>query len=292
LALAACTAHVAGLQDCRFRIDGDGRSYQLYVPASAGAHPPLVVALHRFTEDGAIMAKLTGFNELADREGFVVVYPDGPGYRFEAFDNDERDDVAFVRAVLDEVAKRVDYDRTRVYVTGASNGGFLTHRLACLAPELFAAAAPVMALLPRRLADRVPDGAPVPMLMIHGTKDGIVKEEATSVFAGARYDVLPMSSTVAYWVHRNGSQGTAIRTELPDADPDDGTRVTLHRYPAQKGGVETRFYRVDGGGHTWPGGNERAPRFIVGKTSRDFSATEAIWAFFSSTAPRPPRSRP
>ncbi|MHC4960204.1 MAG: CE1 family esterase, partial [Planctomycetota bacterium] len=198
----------------------------------------------------------------------------------------------FVRAVLDEVAKRVDYDRTRVFVTRASNGGFLTHRLACLAPELFAAAAPVMALMPRQLADRVPDGPAVPMLMIHGTKDAIVKEEATSVFAGAKYDVLPMSSTVAYWVHRNGSLETVTVTELPDRDPGDGTRVTLFRYPSRVGGAETRFYRVAGGGHTWPGGSERAPGFIVGKTSRDFSATETIWEFFAATAPRSPRSRP
>jgi polyhydroxybutyrate depolymerase len=280
LLLGACTAHVAELQEREFRLDGARRTYRLYVPTSARRPAPVVIALHRFMEDGALMAKLTGLNEVADREGFVAVYPDGPWHRFEAWDSTERDDVALVLAVLEDVAAQVRIDRRRVYLTGASNGGFLTHRLACLRPDVFAAAAPVMALMPRDVATRVPDGAPVPILIIHGTKDRIVREQAELAVPFKKYAVLPMEETVRYWVRRNRSRPRPVTIEYPDRDPEDGTRVVLHRYPAQEDGAETLFFRVRGGGHTWPGGNERAPGFIVGKTSRDLSASEVIWAFF------------
>ena len=145
--------------------------------------------------------------------------------------------------------------------------------MACLYGDAFAAVAPVMALMPKALATRA--GPPVPMLVIHGTRDSIVKEEAKSLFAGSSFDVLPMSETIAYWVQRNGA-GAPVRTRLPEGE-EDGTSTELCVYP---GAAEVRYYRVEGGGHTWPGGRERAPRFIVGRTARDWSATEEIWRFF------------
>ncbi|MHC4955725.1 MAG: extracellular catalytic domain type 1 short-chain-length polyhydroxyalkanoate depolymerase [Planctomycetota bacterium] len=280
VALAGCTPHLTELSERDFRVDGARRTYELYVPASAPRPAPLVVALHRLLESGSVMATLTGFNKVADREGFVVVYPNGPWRRFEAFESDSRDDVALVLAVIEDVARQVPVDRRRIYVTGASNGGFLTHRMACLKPRVFAAAAPVMALMPGQLAERVPDGEPVPMLIIHGTRDGIVPEDDTSVFAGKKYDVLPMEETIDYWVRRNRALTQATMRELPDRDPKDGTRVEVRRHAAQQGGAEVVYYRVLGGGHTWPGGVEPTPAFIVGTKSKEFSASEVIWEFF------------
>ena len=151
--------------------------------------------------------------------------------------------------------------------------GFLAFRMACLYPRTFAAVAPVMALMPKELAEQ--QGPAVPMLVIHGTADSIVKEEAETLFGGRTFAVLPMSKTIQYWVDRNGA-GSPEVTILPDGD-EDGTRTELRRYP---GKAEVRYYRVENGGHTWPGGKERAPRFIVGRTARDWSATEEIWTFF------------
>ncbi|MHC4850127.1 MAG: extracellular catalytic domain type 1 short-chain-length polyhydroxyalkanoate depolymerase [Planctomycetota bacterium] len=275
--LAACVARPDGLMEHEFGPQGARKTYELYVPESGRDPAPLVVALHRYTESGKIMAWMTGFNELADKEGFVVLYPDGPGRRFAFFDYQERDDVALILSMVEEVARKQPIDRRRIYVVGASNGGFMVHRLACLAPETFAAAAAVMSLMPRPLAERVPDGAPIPMLVIHGTRDRIVKPAAESLAGSDKTGVLPIEETVAYWVRRNGASAEAETTEVPDRDPDDGTRTVLRRYP---GSAEVRDYRVEGGGHTWPGGKERAPRFIVGKTARDWSATEEIWTFF------------
>ena len=134
-----------------------------------------------------------------------------------------------------------------------------------------------MALMPANVAKRNPDGLAVPMLIVHGTADWIVKEDAQKVFAGSSNAVLPMRETIAYWVRRNEADERARSQRLEDRDPEDKTRVTMYLYP---GDAEVRFYRVEGGGHTWPSGTERAPTFIVGRTSRDFSASEAIWSFF------------
>ena len=278
LFFAACASRPEGLVRHEYGPQGSRKTYELYLPAHATNHAPLVVALHRYTESGSTMAWMTGFNEVADREGFVVVYPNGPGRRYEIFDSEDRDDVKTVLAAIEDVAARVPIDRERIYVTGASNGGFLTYRLVCEAPETFAAAAPVMALMPRDIAERSRSGPAVPMLVIHGSKDRIVKPDAKKLAASERFSVLPLDESVAFWVTRNGCDPTPAISTLPDADPEDGTRTELRRYT---GGAEVLDYRVEGAGHTWPGGKERAPAFIVGKTARDFSATEAIWTFFA-----------
>ncbi|MEM8885022.1 MAG: PHB depolymerase family esterase [Planctomycetota bacterium] len=273
LLLAGCISRPDGLQPVEFGPEGSRRGYELYVPREVREPAPLVVALHRFTENGRIMAWMTDFQSIADREGFVVIYPDGPGRRFEFLDSEDRDDVRLVLDAIEDVAERISIDRTRVYVTGASNGGFLAHRLACLEPETFAAAAPVMALMTEELARS--RGAPVPILIIHGTADRIVKPDRRDQFGGKRLRLLPIDETVAYWVQRNGA-GEPVRTEMPDREAD-GTHTVLDQHP---GAAEVRYYAVVGGGHTWPGGQERAPGFIAGPIGRDFSASEEIWAFF------------
>ena len=161
--LLAWPARVPEMREHDLRVDEARRNYQLYVPGTPQRPAPVVIALHRFTENGALMSSLTGLNEVADREGFVVAYPNGPWRRFEAWENEKRDDVPLILAILEDVAQRVPIDRSRVYVTGASNGGFLTHRLACLAPRVFAAAAPVMALMPKELAASAASCAATPL---------------------------------------------------------------------------------------------------------------------------------
>jgi polyhydroxybutyrate depolymerase len=273
--LGACASQPTGFRHKEFGKQGSIRSYELYLPASAPNPAPLVVALHRFTESGSIMARLTGFNDLADQEGFVVLYPNGPGRRFEFLADEDRDDGQLILRMIEDVAVSVAIDRKRIYLTGASNGGFLTHRMACLFPETFAAAAPVMALMPAELAET--EGPPMPMLVIHGTADRIVGADAQKLFGGRFFAVLPMRKTLEYWIRRNGARKKAVVTELPDVDPQDKTRTRRHEY---RGAAPVQYLEVEGGGHTWPGGKERAPRFIVGRLARDFSATEEIWKFF------------
>jgi len=282
--LTGCPFAEDGLRLGLVESQGLLRSYWLHVPEDDSADArPLVIALHGFTEDGRVMAESTGFNAISDREGFIVAYPNGLMRRFSAFPDEPLDDSLFVRDVINAIKSQYNIESTRVYVTGASNGAFLTYLLACRAGDVIAAAAPVMASMPRDIADQWTPVRPVPILIIHGTADPIIPYDAAEVFAGPgnTYAALPVPETVQYWVAANNAYTTATETALPDLDPDDDTLTVLYTYPATPDGADVLFYEVQGGGHTWPGGSVSYPPFVVGTTAQDFDASEAIWEFFS-----------
>ena len=214
-------------------------------------------------------------HRLGEREGFIVVYPNGSGRHWDTFGGEFADDVRLILAVIDDAAAEHRIDRDRVYVTGASNGAFMTYVLACEAPETFAAAAPVMGLMQESLAQKHPDGPAVPMLIIHGTRDGLAPYNARSVLGEETFTV---DEAVKYWVRRNGCNSTPTVVDLADRDPRDGTRVTVERYVGLKAPVE--LYRVEGGGHTWPGGREPGLGLVTGRISKDIEASDVIWEFF------------
>ncbi len=223
------------------------------------------------------MAFRSGFNAVADREGFMVVYPDAPGGGWNTFVGSFDDEVDMVLAVIDDVASRYAVDRARIYVTGASNGGFMTYAMVCAAPDTFAAAAPVMGLMQAQLAERSP-APPVPILIMHGTRDGIVGYDAT--WLGRK--MLSVDEAVAYWVERNGCAPQPEVEQLEDRDPDDKTRVTMERYDG--GAAPVVLYRIEGGGHAWPGGTKPGGAVFTGRMSQDIVASEEIWRFFAEHA--------
>lgn len=261
------------------------RSYLLYVPESYdGSEPvPLVVALHRFSEDGKDMARMTGFNTLAERHGFIVAYPNAVMRCFNGFGwFDYPDDVAFILDTVDEIAHRYWIDPARTYVTGASNGGFMTYLMACDASDVFAAAAAVMATMPEELAQTPANARKTPILIMHGTEDPIVPYYDSNLLIGRGrpVEVLPIPETVDYWVRHNGCSPSPLRETLQNADPNDQTTAIRETYANGRNNAEVVLYTIVGGGHTWPGGIESFPEFIVGDRSNDFRATEVIWDFF------------
>jgi polyhydroxybutyrate depolymerase len=273
-----------GLQLRHIEHEGAKRTYYVHVPDNLppSTSVPLVVALHRFTETGARMAQLTGFNALADDEDFIVAYPNGKGRRFNYESGSKPDDAAFVLAVIEDMKSTYDIDPSRVYVTGASNGGFLVYRLACEYPETFAAAAPVMATFLDDVASNCASSNDMPMMIIHGDADPLVPYDEETVFAGPgmTLDVLTVPEAVAFWVERNGCDPAPIVDELPDS-ADDGTTAVSETYLDEKASATVVHIRVRNGGHTWPGGKEHVPAFIVGKQSEDFGASKLIWEFFT-----------
>jgi poly(3-hydroxybutyrate) depolymerase len=141
-------AQTPGVEQRRtLEVAGARRGYLLYLPSSwqRGRPVPLVLVFHGAGGRSAGMARHTGFSRVAEREGFAVVYPDGVGRRW----NDgrgiggARDDVGFVRALVDSLERELGIDRRRVYATGISNGAMFAHRLACDLPGVLAAIAPV-----------------------------------------------------------------------------------------------------------------------------------------------------
>jgi polyhydroxybutyrate depolymerase len=267
-----------------------GRTYSLHVPAKARDHLPLVIVLHGGFGDAQRTEQRYGFDELADREGFAVVYPDGLQHHW----NDGRadngatsvDDVAFIRALIDELVAHAGIDPARVFVTGMSNGGIMTYRLGCELADKIRAIAPVSGTLAASLAPTCHPARPLPVLAIHGTDDPLVPYGGGTVglkTMRARGEVIGAEAAVELFARGDGCTGAPTRTHVPDRDPSDGTTVDRIAY-ACPAGMTVELLAIAGGGHTWPGSTHagRMGARFVGATSRELSATERIWQFFAA----------
>jgi polyhydroxybutyrate depolymerase len=268
------------------------RTYNVHVGSSYDkTRPtPLLIVLHGGGGTGQGMNKLTNFNAIADRENFIVVYPDG----FEKHWNDGRgvqqyraqvqnvDDVGFISALIDHLSEELNIDTKRVYVTGISNGAMMSHRLGCELSQKIAAIAPVAGNIPVNMASIWAPSRPVPVLLINGTEDPLVPWAGGDVHFGSAElgQVLSVVDTVKFWVANDKCASPPLIEQLPDKEPSDGTRVRTEIYGGCQDGAEVVLYAVEGDGHTWPGGLQYLPESIIGRTSRDFDAGEVIWQFF------------
>jgi len=272
--------------------NGQERCYLLHMPAGglhSGSLPagpvPLVISLHGFAERPQYHVLVTRWNEIADAEGFVVVYPQGTGMPLRWNASSPRDaggvdDVQFLRDLVADVDRLVSIDRQRIYANGLSNGGAMTHRLACEAADLVAAAGTVAAPV-GELPDGCTPSRPVPIMAFHGTADPVVDYQGYSGSGSSWMDRLGLTrggfsylqapQWTADWAARNGC------APEPESIPSSGDTSGV-RYTGCSAGVEVIFYTVDGGGHTWPGG---MPIPFVGKTSQDIDASETMWQFFT-----------
>jgi polyhydroxybutyrate depolymerase len=235
------------------------------------------------------MVRLTGFNPIADREQFLVAYPDGIGRSWadgrgitEA-DQQRVDDVAFIRAMLDDIGRRWPLDTTRIYVAGISNGGFMSERLACDAGDRIAAIGVIAATLSDTLLARCRLPRPVAVVMMNGTDDPLVPFGGGEV-RGGRGRVQSAPTSAATWAQWNHCAAEPRERTLPDT-AGDGTTVTEQTYQSCATGAAVVAYRITGGGHTWPGGSQYLPVALVGRASRNLAASDALWEFFA-THPR------
>jgi polyhydroxybutyrate depolymerase len=269
------------------------RTYDVHVGAGYDANKPtpLLIVLHGGGGNGQGMIKLTGFNAVADENNFIVVYPDG----FEKHWNDGRavqsysaqtqniDDVGFISALIDHLSGEYNIDAKRVYATGISNGAFMSNRLGCELSNKIAAIAPVAGNMPANIAPVCAPTRPISALIINGTEDPLVPWSGGYAHFGQVKlgEILSVEETVKIWVDNDKCPSSPIVAQLPDKDPSDGTTVSTETYKGCADGAEVVLYKVEGGGHTWPGGLQYLPRLIIGRTSRDFNASEVIWQFFS-----------
>jgi polyhydroxybutyrate depolymerase len=277
---------------------GHSRTWSAYVPARPTMSPAVVFVLHGSMGDGAQARGGYGydFDRLAEREGFLAVYPDG----FERHWNDCRkagpysantldiDDVGFLAAVVDRLVAEHGADPKRVFATGISNGGQMALRLALEAPERMRAVAPVVASLPAGPnLDCEPVGRPVSTLIMNGTADPMNPFEGGEVALygvwGNRGAVLSSEDSIDYFRELAGYDAASSTVErLPDRDPGDGSRVEVRSWSAA-GRPNVALYVIENGGHSAPHPAITLPR-ILGPTNHDISAAEEIWNFFT-TAP-------
>jgi len=291
--LAALLVAAAGARADE-RIDlpyqGETRDYLLHVPPNAGDGPlALVIALHGASGSAPGFAGETRFAEASDKFGMLVAFPDGSeggNPRRRTFNAQiccgdavtrQVDDVGFVGAVIEDVARHHPVDRARVYATGMSNGGMLTYQLAAMHPDWFAAVAPVAAAIGGMTRAGktyiIPMPAmPVPVMIIHGTKDLYVP------YAGGSSPVLKfpniwkmsVDDALSFWA---ASDGCAGKPAIAYA----AKNLKREAYADCKEGSEVVLWEILGGDHNWPG--DIFPASGGGKT---ISASEAILAFFAT----------
>ena len=281
------------------------RTYRIHIPPSYDKSKPmpLLIVLHGGGGTGKRMEKLTqgGFNKRSDKEDFLVVYPDGieknwndgrENVKYRAH-REKIDDVGFISALIDHLSKQYNVDIKRVYATGISNGAMMSFRLGCELSEKIAAIAPVAGSMPENLPSQCSPLKPIPVLMISNTDDRLMPWEGGDIRFGRKTfgRALSVQETVQYWVNHNQCSSSPTVSMEPDRDPKDRTRVRIESYDQCREGIEVVLYAIEGGGHTWPGGDQYLPKWIIGKTNRDIDANEVIWNFFkrhTSPFPSPP----
>lgn len=258
---------------------GERREYLLFVP---DGHRPeqasaLVIDIHGFIQWPANQAWVSQWQPLAEREGFLAVYPSGKGlpkrWRIVNGPTDPttvEGEVGFITDLIDHLSTRFNIDPERIFISGLSNGGGMALRVACAVPERVAAIGSVAGTYLVDLGE-CPGG--VPAIFFHGTRDEIVPYDGgpSKYFNEPFPDIETFTSAYA---RLNGCDAkSSVFFER------DMVKATRFAHCAQN--AEVVLYAIEDGGHTWPGGNP-LPEKITGKTTQTINATELMWEFFKS----------
>ncbi len=265
------------------KVGGQNRSYLVHVPAKYdGKTPvPVVLALHGAAMNGPMMAVFCGLNPKADAAGFIAVYPSGTGagplllWNAGGFaDKDRADDVAFIRALLDDLGSVAKVDPKRVYATGMSNGGMMCYRLAAELSDRIAAVAPVAGTM--AIAKASPK-RPVPVMHFHGTADALIPFDGPRKTRAQLIAFKSVDDSVRTWAKLDGCDEKPAVADLP-VRANDGTTVERKTFGRGKDGAEVVLFVIKGGGHTWPG--QEPPVDFLGKSTKNIAANDLLWEFF------------
>jgi polyhydroxybutyrate depolymerase len=269
--------------------DGRDRPYLLYEPLVIPAEPaPLVIQLHGRGGGGSWFDRLLGLIPVCAKGGVWLAIPNAVNGTW----NDGRDetgrlsgdvdDVGYLAALLDDVAARQAIDPDRIFVVGMSNGGAMAGRLACELGDRVTAIAQVSGTAARAAAAAGAPARPISIINFHGTADPVAPYAggtasgflARLLFMGRpRASSLGVDAWAEHWV-------LADRAETQPVEEGIGTDVYVRTWHAP--GADIAFYRIDGGGHTWPGSGWPGPAFLFGRTTTTIDATSLIWQFFAS----------
>ncbi|OGW80240.1 MAG: hypothetical protein A3G33_06085 [Omnitrophica bacterium RIFCSPLOWO2_12_FULL_44_17] len=265
-------------------VNGIDRKYILHVPAKrkmpSGGFP--VVFVFHGGRGSAVSAELMSKMHLLGRDqGFIVVYPEG---LYKSWNTDiisvaasekHVDDVAFFNQLLDRLIAQYKINADKIYICGISNGGHISYYLAEKAGGRIAAFGVVASGLSSEQS-YLP-AVPKPVMVIHGTEDKHIPYDGGQ---GVRDRYLAAEKTIQHLIKVN--QATA---EVLPYQPYPGFQslpeVNAFYYPGGERGKDVVFIRVNGGGHTWPGGGGYMDK-VMGPTSRAISANQALWEFFKS----------
>lgn len=271
------------------------RDYHVHIPPGYDGQQtlPMVVVVHGAFDTAKGMEKFSGFSDLADRENFIVLYPNGIGI-FGFFQHwnaghccakaqqDQIDDVGFVAEAIEQTSQRLHVDRRRIFMLGFSNGGMFTHRFAAEKSELLAGAAVLAGSIGSRTADTVQEWLiprptmALPFVIMHGTADTDVpfKGQASQRGGTPRF-YRTVDESIAFWRDVNGCRAVAQTASLFSG------AVDFKSWKDCTSGRPVLFYAINGWGHIWPG-----KYFTVELEENDplknFDAAELLWNFFKT----------
>jgi len=287
LALSCCLSAVTALalddQQGTVDVAGAPRHYKIHTPPGldANVRAPLVLVLHGGGGSAENIANNSGMGPKADREKFVVAYPEGVGRNPGAYTwnashccafamTTHAPDVDFIAKMLDEIEKTRPIDQKRVYICGMSNGGMMSHRIAAVLADRIAAAGIVSGAI---FDDQPKPSHPVPIIMFHGTADPVVpfkggKSPNETVAASMDAPFLSVQAAFDFWSKHDGCEGAV-------AESASGT-ATKRSHESCKDGTAVVLYEIRDGVHAWPGGQRGA---VAAGT---ISATDLMWTFFAS----------
>lgn len=289
----SAAAYEPGTTASQISFGAGSRTFRIHVPPGYDPNVPLPVVLmfHGGGGSGRQFEEVSAdMDPIADREGFITVYPDGTG-TLRTWNGggccgtavaEDVDDVGFVRALLDHVETSLCVDQNRLFASGMSNGGILSHRLGCELADRLAAIAPVAGT---DLTGTCNPARPIAVLHTHGTADGHVPwdgGEGCGPTVGIDFTSVP--ETIERWRTRNGCSTTKSVT----FSQGDGSCET---YAGCAEGADVTLCAVQGGGHSWPGGQPSADLVECpgnGEQSTTFFASEAAYAFFRAHPRRSP----
>jgi len=288
--------------------DEETRSYRVHIPPSYdGSNPvPIVFAFHGNPGVSLTWMFNSGLNEISDEEGFIAVYPNGHldmdyamywmnerglikclinGFRYwnwGDFVNTDDDDVGFIRALIEELTTTLNIDSSRIYATGMSAGGFMSHRLGSELSDIIAAIAPCAGSIGGKSwvdftidPNDVPDipsfiitdpENPVSVIIFHGMDDQNVPYDGIEDEGWFFY--LSVNESVSFWVEHNECD------PIPDIEISDSGNIITSTYSNGNQGTDVVLYSVVNGGHNWFGG-------VFGPES-EISAAELAWEFFEA----------
>jgi len=275
-------------------VNGEKRTYIIHIPESydTSIPTPLVLVLHGGGGNAKNIMNVTGFNEKSDKEGFIVVYPDGTGklprrlltwnagfccgYALEH----QIDDVFFIRSLIEHLQEEYTINASRVYVTGISNGGIMTYRIGAELSDIIAAIAPVAAQIGGQATEeealwRIPEPEnSVSVMAFNGMQDtrvpyegGLPMKNNTHV-----YSWMSVNESIAFWVEQNQCLTIPKRTISPSGN------IIIDTYSDGRNETEVILVTIVDGTHSWPGGQKGWEN--GDEPAIEISATDMMWEFF------------
>lgn len=258
--------------------EGLEREYILYKPKNFSENAPLVMMLHGYSSNNNNLLSYSKMNAIADQNGFMICYPQGAityltnqSHWNANLQMSDINDIDFLSDLVIEIQKQYKVSKENVFVAGMSNGGFMSYTLGCERSDIFKAVASVTGTMSGYDWENCSPEYKIPVMQISGTIDRTVPWDGTMNTAFGWGGAPHILEVMEFWSDLNACTKDEL-INFPDIDKSDNSTVSLTKKKGGSYNNEVWFYKIEGGGHDWPGawGN------------KDINASEEIWKFFDS----------